>query len=323
MLISLLLSLAWGSTVVIPEPNSPASEYRAYLAAHADTLTPTQALLRTRPSAAARDQLVSAFSEAQTAFLKDTPDQGRKKFEDLLSKMHDEDWGSIELEVFFTAAMRRAQLARNEGDQNAWIKFAVSAGQGAVPNRGHFPPPLVQLYEATAKVTRKQLLKIAGLGSEWTLVLVNGRPCTAESCSAVMDTGLPVRVTYLSDKWQPVTIVKTPAQIADHIPVRRAWVAGECQNFRFDPHATQFPERQAFISLACEESKLARRELNLKPLPATPDAINMFSEPKSQRPFYKSPWLWAGVGTAIAILVVQGQKKRDDKREPSTTYGLE
>jgi hypothetical protein len=41
----------------------------------------------------------------------------------------------------------------------------------------------------------------------------------------------------------------------------------------------------------------------------------------NKRPFYKSPWLWGGLGAVLVTAIVLSTQKQNDRKEPSTTYG--
>ncbi len=48
-------------------------------------------------------------------------------------------------------------------------------------------------------------------------------------------------------------------------------------------------------------------------------------EIRDQAPaFYKSKWFWGGVALAtVAAVVINGQKRQKQEREPTTTYGYQ
>ena len=160
---------------------------------------------------------------------------------------------------------------------------------------------------------------VPGLGTEWSRVLIHGVPCSRERCPEFPDVDTALRVTWISDKWQPFTTAIRLTRLEHQIPPRKAWVAGECQKPRFERAAEQFPDKDVFFNLACTKTEIALSKVNFNPVvPAA--AVTMFDEPKRDRPVYRSPWLWAGIGTAVAILVVQSQQKQE-KKDPSTSYG--
>jgi len=310
------LALAWPQEIVFQGPAAPNVEYQAHLAAHADLTTPTQALLKNRVSTSDRESLVAEFAAAQKAFLSGETDDARKKIEALLAKLPAEDWHAQDREIFLKAALRRAQLAAHESEVEPWLKWALAAGHDLPVDRTLFPPPLVAHFLRLKNSIPYIDPHPPGIGADWSAVLINGKICTAESCARVPSLDIPVRVTWLSDKWQPqsfaIPVDKLPRRTVPNI----AWVSGTCEEPKFAPATKPFSAPKAFFGLECSQPK---KVINLQPV-ARADGLTMFNPPKRDRPIYKSPWLWAGVGTAIAILVVNSQKQ-SEKKEPTTTYG--
>jgi hypothetical protein len=324
MFLLLFTLSAWAAPIVVaPAPNAVEAEYRAYLAANPSFLTPTDALLRGRPVMSAREGIVHQFAQAQSALLQDSAQNARESFEQLLAQVHKEDWSEAEREALFVASLRRAQLAIDDTDRTIWIRWAISLNTNLEPDAKLFPPPLLKEYGEKLRASKKHTVKVIGLGSEWTSILINGVSCSSRQCPSFPDSELPVRITYLSDRWQPVTIIAPLNEISSHIPQRKAWVGGDCQKPTFDRAAT-LKELRPFFNMTCEEIQIGKAEINFQPTSTSPQAITMFEPPKKDRAFYKSPWLWAGVGTVVAILIVQSQQnKKEDRQEPSTTYGLQ
>ena len=310
-------SVSHASEVVLQSAASADVEYRAYLAAHAECVTPTEALNRMRPSSSAREKLVNDFADSQKAFLGTDSNLARTKLEFLISQIPNEDWSAAERQVFFKSAMRRAQLAINDPDMDIWLKHALTIGYELHPDHTLFPPPLIQRWQQLKQKIQMRKIQVPGLGGEWSQIMINGVPCTANSCPAFPDTDLPLRITWLSDKWQPYTALIKLRDVPQEIPARRAWVAGECRSPQLDRAANIFRDKQPFFGLDCEKSHVTGANLNLM---AAPGGLNMFAPIKKERPLYKSPWLWAGVGAVIAIVVAQSQKSQE-KKDPSTSYG--
>ncbi len=310
-------SFVHASEVVVQSPSSLDVEYRAYLAAHAACVTPTEALVRMRPSTAVREKLVHDFADAQKAFLGTDSGLARTKLESLINQIPNQDWSSGDRQVFFKSAMRRAQLAVNDPEMEMWLRHALTIGYEFNPDHTLFPPPLIQRWQQVKQKIQTRKVQVAGLNVDWSQIMINGVSCTADVCPAFPDTDIPVRITWLSDKWQPYTAIIKLSQLPQEIPARRAWVAGECRSPQFDRAANIFRDKQPFFGLDCEKSQATSANLNLTPVSGR---LNMFEPPKKERPLYKSPWLWAGVGAVIAIVVAQSQKSQE-KKDPSTSYG--
>ena len=316
-----LLSLSPATEVVVQSPDSSDVEYRAYLAAHADCVSPTQALLRARPRAAAREKLVNDFAATQKAFLGLEVNVARAELESLLEQMTHDDWSPAERQVFFKTALRRAQLSTDQPDMDRWLNVALTIGYDLQPDHILFPPPLVTRWKHIKQQNLSRKIQVHGLGADWSRILINGVSCTVGSCPLIPQTDVPVRVTWLSDKWQPYTTITKTSRLSHEVPVRRAWVTGDCKSPQFDRGASVFADKQPFFGLSCEKLQVAAVDLTLKPANSH-STIDMFTPPKKTRPLYKSPWLWTGVGTVVAIAVIAA-KKRPSKgdKDTSSSYG--
>lgn len=312
------LNLAWPSEVLLQSPGSSDIEYQAFLAAHGEVRTPIDALRSARPSAMAREALTDEFGAAQKIFLSGASLEARRALEQLWAKLPNEDWTAADRAVFFQVALRRAQLATT-ADIDSWLKRALMVGFDLNADPSLFPPPLLSRYKKLKAAVPRVSVTPPGLGRDWPLVLINGRLCTQEACARVPDVAEPLRVTWLSNQWQPFSATITVHQLPHQTAPRRPWVQGECREPKISATAQQFKTTRVFHSLECSESE-APTKINLQPV-ASSEPITMFDPPKKSRPLYKSPWLWVGVGVAVAILVASQQKRSDPAEEPSTTYG--
>lgn len=308
--------------VLIPAPDISAVEYRAYLQAHSELRTPSGALDARRPSRNARERLIRLFADAQAAYLSDDLEGARKSFETVVGEATTEDWGVPDREILILSFLRLAQMAPTPEQRLAYLKGSAVFGAADL-DRKLFPPPLIQEWEETLKNVPMHEVRVAGLGRDWSRVLFNGQICTQNPCRIRADRTSVVRITWLSDRWLPVTKFTLIEQAERIEPDRRAWLAGRCEEPKWSEESEKFASRQAFFGLECTRATVARaaRDLNFQPSAAA--ASPTWPEPpkKTDRPIYKSPWLWLGVGALAAIVVANNPKSKDKDKEPSTTYG--
>lgn len=312
---------AQGREVLIPASDSPPLEWKAYLQAHPEFLTPSAALEKQRPSSTNRERLIRLFAEAQSDYLSNDLDRARERYQAVANETLNEDWAEQDREILLISHLRLAQLAIRAEDRIAWLRAAASVGDVSVDSR-LFPPPLWSEWKSVLNSLDETALNFAQLGRDWTRVLINGRSCTRNPCRVTMEKQARVRVTWVSDVWVPFTRITRVDQIESAIADKRPWLKGSCAQLEWTRDAEEFSSRVGFFSLACAQRSLAGLdEKRLTPLP-TPAAPLPWRnpQPKSDRPLYKSVWLWLGVGTLAAIVVAHNQKSKET-REPTTTYG--
>ncbi|MGE4130805.1 MAG: hypothetical protein AB7F86_04160 [Bdellovibrionales bacterium] len=328
-ILSLLLALpASAKEIVIQAPQSDRTAYRAYMKAHPDLLTPTDFWLAQLAPGAVRPELMKLLLKAQKSFLEESLRQAKQDFRSLADLSLAADWGEAERETLLYAHLRLAHLASSGSERESWIEKAALLGINLKVDTQAIPPPIVAELEKARREIVMMDVTLEESGEEWTTLLVNGQSCSPSHCQ-VPRTDLPVRFTWLSDKWQTVSTVEQGRTFPRNLPAKITWAQGECGKAKFSRAAHIFPERQLFTGLDCAETvakKLSKSELS--PLPLAPTLFQ--SVPSEKKSILRSPWLWAGIGTAIvtALIIHENNKKKDSSPassdpnpEPTTTYG--
>lgn len=315
--IFLALNCPAPAAVLIPAPNSSSSQYAAMLQATADLETPTQVLERSRGAELPRQSLLRDFKEAQFAFLSADLNVARTKFESLVQRRTEQDWMPGDSEIFRHAYLRLAQMASNPVDRRVWLERA--AGEATAPNeRQIYPPPLISELVVLNARLKKEVVSFSGLGEEWTRIRLNGRSCLRNPCAWPAAGSDPVRVTWISDRWQPVTVTASLTSIRVLIPERRPWVDGACDSFTLATATKKFKDPRPFFDLECKSLAAYLPANRLEPM--TTDEVQWPRQPSAERPFYKSPWTWIGAGVIVAA-VIFSQKRSERDRQPTTSYG--
>ncbi len=303
--------------VLVKHPSSSETDYRAYLMADSGLISPTRYLLRHRSKREARQKLMNAFAEAQKAFLGDQTDSAKRQFSAVTELALSEDWELLDREILLTSFLRLAQLSEGEARRGYLVK-SLAFADGAKLDESLFPPPLLEEWRELKRKLTYQTPVIKGLGTDWSTVLINGAVCDPHHCPALPIIDEPIRITWISDSWQTQSTILKLSELETYQPKLQPWLEGTCQNPQFAKNLP-FAKRRAFFSLQCEQPKTLTLS-DLKPK-ASP---KLFDEPipEKKKPFYKSPWVWAGAATIVAILIAnQNKKNGSERREPTTTYG--
>lgn len=317
-------------TVLFEDPGASNIEYRALLKANGRYLTPTQHYLATHPSNTARENLLKLYSEAQKALVSQSQDEARRRFQGLVNLTGADDWSRTEREIFTYAYLRLAQFEVEASRRDAWLANALFVGVDIKPDSKLFPPPILRRFEQL-RAQAPSWKAEAAIDSEWSRALINGVPCSLQDCPRFPNLPVRVRVTFLSDKWQPQTVQTELSALASVKPDRVAWVKGNCEHTEFSELANPIADKKAFYSLACEKKAAISTEapsqiVDLKPrAPNPPEPIWGQTAPSTRpdaKPFYRRAWFWAGLGGVIlAGAVLANQKRGKDETQTSTTYG--
>lgn len=307
------------STVLIQSAESPSLEYRAMLKARGDYSSPTQEYLTKHPLVAEREQLLNRFAEAQKAFLEKPNDEARLKFTAVLDLLLGDDWDKGDREIFLQTYLRLAQMEVEAEPRDRWLGLSLLLGDVNYDSSLYPPPLMARRLEMAQQLPRKTLSKrllIAG----WSDVLINGHHCQKPDCGNWPLYPGKVRITALSDQWLPQSRVLDLTEFEQFSPPTIAWVEGRCGDSHLNAEAERFQSKKVFWTLECEKLSGPAVALNFKPVANAPADLPTFFAPAKSPPLYQSKWFWAGVGTVVAILVINSTQKKETK-EPSTTYG--
>ena len=342
----LLFMRAWAEPILFRAPDASEIEYRARVRAEESLRTPTQAYLAQHPTPRSRESLLARFTRAQQAFLANSIGEARRHFQEVVALLPADDWAPADREIFTNALLRLAQLENGVADRDHWLAQIRFLGPGVKIQSELYPPPVLERLREVQR--RQSSLEINLARLDWPLVLINGVACRPHACPSFPASESSVRLTFVSDQWVTQTLQADLGEIARLRPAKTNWVTGSCGRGELAPAARELGPGQAFFGLKCEEgAKNAggpARAAELNPPfeagegradgdPATLPIAAVTAVPAPRRPFYKSPWLWAGLGavalTAITIAVKSSGHKSSPAPStdappvpPTTVYGF-
>jgi hypothetical protein len=310
---------AHAGTVLLQGPHTSNIEYLGMLKAHPQMLSPVQEYLNAHPLPVNRERLLALYSEAQKSFLEKSTEESMVRFKNLLALVRADDWEKSDREIFLQAYLRLAQMEPDAERRERWL------GQSLLLGRVNFdpdlyPPPLIAKRAELEKHLPKKDITRKFFAAGWNEILLNGQSCKKGECAGWPLYPGPARVTFLSDQWAPQTEVIDLAEVERHFPKTEAWAEGDCAKNSLNPAAGRFEDSRVFWGLSCEKPDSAA--LNLKPVTApVNEPVPLFTTAvPNSKPFYQSPWFWAGAAVVAAVVIVANSKTKETK-EPSTTYG--
>jgi hypothetical protein len=319
--IFLIWAHSLNATVLFQAPGTSGLDYRAALRADSDAQNPTQAYMGLHPSIDNRNRLLNLFAEAQKAFLGATKEEAKMHFSNLLALLMEEDWDRADREIFLQAYLRLAQLELDPSVQVQILTQAVLLGDGLNVPADLFPPPIVRRYSQLKSEIPRQQISPGFFADGWSTVLIDGKPCTKAACEGIPLLSNEVRVTFISDQWIPVSETVPASEINRSSPHRTAWVSGDCDHSAFHSQANFVQDKKAFWALNCGTATAAKpKSINFQPISHADPMVPHIEMEANKRPFYKSPWLWATIGTVVVTAIILSTQK-SERKEPSTTYG--
>lgn len=298
-------------SVLIQAPGVSSFDYQTQLKADPDLMSPTQILLRQRPSNTNKNSLIQAFISAQKIFIANPADSSG--FEKIVDMTGLDDWSPEERKVLLHSYLRIAQIQGDSEERKKWLFRSLNLGDDLEPQADLFPPPLLREYHHLREEVPRASIPPEIFEAGWSVVTLNGKLCSRRGCSGFPLTGDKIRVTYLSDVWQPATLFLEGRELSLTSPRRVAWVSGDCRNPQITSAVGIFNNPKFFFGSVC----------SAKPQLAPIQAQTSLPNPETKEPspsFYKSKWFWAGVSAVGIALLISSQTKRESK-EPSTTYG--
>jgi hypothetical protein len=234
----------------------------------------------------------------------------------------EDDWARAGREICLQAYFRLAQLELDPSAQTQILSQAVLLGDGLNVPADLFPPPLMRRYSQLKTEIPRQQISPGFFADGWSLILINGKPCTKSACDDIPVLGNEVRVTFVSDQWISVSEVTVASEINRSSPRRSAWVSGDCDHSTFHSQANFSADKKAFWGLNCgTTAALKPKPINFQPTSHADPMIPQIETELKKRPFYKSPWFWGGIGAVVVTAIVLSAQKQNEKKEPSTTYG--
>ena len=294
------------------------AEFRARLRADEALRSPITAYLSQHPAPKSRDLLLTRFARAQRAFLEGDVGEARQYFQEVTALLSADDWRSEQREMFLHAFLRLAQLEGDGAARDRWLVEAQYLGEDLKFDPDHFPPPVTRRYRDFAHQLPRVRPAVEAAG--WPLILINGIHCAPGDCPRLPAPSRNVRVTYLSDQWAPQSQTIDIATLGRLQPPRFPFVAGACARPELSTAARSLGEGRAFFGLACEAPRLAPELAATVDEDASPSRLGTplaLPKPPSQaRPFYRSPWLWAGLGAAVITAVAISTKPAHRAPDP-------
>lgn len=301
-------------------PTASPNEFEAYVQGQSEFIPLSEWLVRHRVDAKWPKEVQRRLLLAQTEFLGGSLPRARELFQELLQLSPDQDWRAKERKIFAYAALRLAQLSRDEDSRRLFAQDAARWGATGL-DVNQFPLPIWRLYQEELTRQTVDRLDLHLWQPLARYLLVDGRPYILGPNTEFEIDNESHRFTLIYDHAAVQTVNSTWEGLKLWNPKISPSTSGNCQSpIWLDPNLPA--QTSLYFSNDCV---VAKEKLNVRPVPApSPLALNEISQPipSATMTQQRSPWLWVGLGAAILAFVVVSNQPRSQSASPSTTVGF-
>jgi hypothetical protein len=328
ILFAFLNPSAFAKTVVFQSANADQRDYRAFVLSQPDYLFPASVLLESFPKTTSRERLAEAFAQAQQSFVGGSLIDAEEKFRKVVELVATDHWQENDQTIFLQCYLRLAQLDPSDLSSNQWLEEALNWAPKGKLDSTLYPPPLLARFNSLRSQIAFVEVDLSRFKNDYQLILVNGeRIPLRENTKVLVPANAKVKVTFLSNRFRPETMLMKGADLASVKPERDLWVSGDCAHSKVGWSKLTF-DSKAFFSVACNtplqpvsiDATVQEKKLpdHLIEEPATPPSSF------AKAAFYERTWFWVGVGAVVAttVAISLANQKPATRSHPITTEGF-
>jgi len=306
-----------GKTVLLRAPQADVGDFEAFVLSSPVYESASHAILSRIPSKENRDDLASRFAKAQASFMEGSMIQAAEDFKSVTSLAETDQWGSEEQNVLLHSFFRLAQITHDPQESEDWLKRAVVWTPKGEPAEKFFPPPLIEKWKTIKDSFPMVKMDLQPYALDFDYVLINGRVVPLSDTTQLTVPNGPVRATFISDAFQPITVETQADQLSVVRIDKKPWVEGSCLKPQL--HWQQSGQIvKPFFSRHCAPLKsppkvdveVAYHEAPLE-IPIAPTTPLETNSTKSSTPLYHRTWFWLGIGAVATAVVVASLSKHE------------
>jgi hypothetical protein len=264
------------------------------------------------------------FEIAKVAFAEESLATAEKLFHSLLQKRLDADWKTAERQLFAFSYLRWAQLTSDRQERQRRLSEALRYDPYIQASPEIFPPEILKGLDLARALLAEESISWQPQDQQggFHRLLINGRSYTLPSSQPLRLPNGPMRVTWLSNAYQPHTRnINKVNQLSEEVK-RIPLVDGQC----FSPTVSSYLSTlvQEFVAVydrRCfrkykqsqwdHESLLSIQEPSLNSLA---DGQSLWKRPVLARQvgpksLWASPWTWIGITAAATILYQRNREQ--------------
>jgi hypothetical protein len=153
------------------------------------------------------------------------------------------------------------------------------------------------------------------LAKDFDQIVINGQTFSTGASSIEVPKG-HVRVTLLSNIYQPVTLDTEAERIGTSSPAKKPWISGTC--FKADLHwsETSTPAKP-FFNQSCVQPVATQSHHA-----PSPENFSLGTSTTQKPPFYQRTWFWVGVGAITTAVVIAQINSQKSSTRPSSKDGF-
>lgn len=307
----------FGTEVVVRSEEADMVDFQAFIAARIQAQSLAERLYEQSPRESENQELVSAFTDAQSLFFQVHKDKAFAAFERVLQLRTQSDWRPQQTQFFFVSALRAAELASQKNQRSEFLRIASLFKKQHPVNTKIFSPPLVKEFESVEVERRSMPVPPSWSGFE--ILSINGeRHAIIPSKPLSLPIGVH-RATLYSSAFKTQSKVVDTSELTNWTPEKISWLKGTCENPQFDDEIKDW-ETIAFFNAKCfHGSKLnLTATASTQPLRQRKEIpFEAAAPPAELSPWWKNKWLWMGLAGAGAAYLVYENNRNSSGSNPS------
>ncbi len=306
MILLLLILNLWAEPIAVQSLKSSDFEFETYLNNQPQVKSWIQ--YYKNQNKVARQSLYRELKKAQFEFISGDLEKSKKYFKNISDLKFQFDWNEEERKVIHFALLRLAQVTQEPLVKNQLLTEAIEFDSSLVMDENLFPPPMVEKFKQLKKISKTQVWSLPKNAAEFDEILVNGKSHKGHT-SFLRSAAARLRLTFLSNKYQTITLIQEPQHLESANLVLKPMALGDCDhpNWQMELDSSQ---QWLFVDEGCVgESKNPQTLSTVSAQNLEISASNQNSS-GSVPQILKSKWLWIGVSIlAAGVVVSQNQKQ--------------
>jgi len=321
LLLTLFLGVlhAQENKIYVMSVDAPTSAFKAQLEVESQSKTYIDFYLTEKPQWSKVQKLQQTFEAAQKSYLTQTLKESMEQFEKVVEQRFDEDWDPAQIKMIHYSLLRMAQ---HDSKKEFWLEEAIKWSSDLEPDADLFPPTFVAELQSRKQKMKMTTFDLTPFKQSGEIVIINGEWIPSQDF--IMRPDGVYRLTVVSNRYLPVSLIGTFKDLTAKLISRVAFVRGSCANPDWAP-STQGQNLKAFFSTECQ---MALRDNKKKPLDLSPSPIlvqNNLSETypaQKSSTLLESKWFWIGAAVLGSFVVYKQFKPQKRDTEPSTQEGF-
>ncbi len=291
-------------SIQISAPEVSTIEFNAYYETHKELgKTYVDYYTEQNPGPANIENLSSLYEKASSYFLAHSKSQAKALYQKIVDLDYTQDWPSNQRMMVFNSLLHLSEIEIDREDE--FLNQAATLDPTFEPSSNLFSKELIGKFNKTKSELSKNAFNLKL--DEFKIfdkMLVNGRDVKLDSNSQISILPGTYRVTFLSNKYKPLTFIFSSQQLMVLNTPAIPFAEGTCQNPSLNDSFFNLGVNVYYPNCA---KQFKTNNSNVVSENANPTQLNLTSlhvDPVQSEPFYKKTWFLLALGTVAGYFIV-------------------